>query len=102
MFQFLADATSVINNGAGKACATACNTTTPLQGLFAAITSTLVYLVGALSVIMLIVGGLRYVTSAGDSKRVADAKSTITYAIVGVVVALLAYAVIKFVTGAIG
>lgn len=103
MHNFLASASSIIDKGANSACSDkACNTATNLQGIFGTITSTLIYLVGALSVIMLIVGGLRYVTSAGDSKRVTDAKNTITYSIVGVIVSLLAYAIIKFVTGAIG
>jgi hypothetical protein len=53
------------------------------------------------SVIMLIWGGLQYVISAGDSKRVESAKSTILYAIIGIVVAILAYAVVGFVTSSL-
>ncbi len=90
------NASTIIQNSAGAACSTACNTTS-LDALFGSITSTLVYLVGAISVIMTVVGGLRYVTSNGDAKRVADAKNTVMYSIVGVVLALLAYAIIKFV-----
>jgi hypothetical protein len=57
----------------------------------------MLFLIGAISVIMLIVGGLRYVVSGGDSTAVANAKNTILYAVVGIVVAILAYAVIAFV-----
>jgi ABC-type Na+ efflux pump permease subunit len=46
---------------------------------------------------MLIIGGLRYVVSGGDSSAVQNAKNTILYAIVGIVVAILAYAVVNFV-----
>jgi hypothetical protein len=46
---------------------------------------------------MLIVGGIRYVVSGGDSTAVQNAKNTILYAIVGVVVAILAFAVVNFV-----
>ena len=53
--------------------------------------------IGAISVIMLIIGGIRYVISGGDSTAVQGAKNTILYAIVGIVVALLAYAVVNFV-----
>jgi hypothetical protein len=48
---------------------------------------------------MLIVGGLRYVLSGGDPKNTQAAKDTILYAVVGIVVALLAYAIANFVLG---
>ena len=66
-------------------------------GTFRTITNVLLFLIGAISVIMLIVGGLRYVVSGGDSTAVTNAKNTILYAIVGIVVAILAYAVVTFV-----
>lgn len=55
------------------------------------------FAVGALSVIMLIWGGIRYTTSAGDSSKVTAAKNTVLYAIVGLVVAILAYAIVNMV-----
>ena len=55
------------------------------------------FAVGALSVIMLIWGGIRYTTSAGDSNKVQAAKNTVLYAIVGLVVAILAYAIVNMV-----
>lgn len=66
-------------------------------GIFRTITNVLLFLIGAVSVIMLIFGGIRYVVSGGDSTAVQNAKNTILYAIVGVVVAILAYAVVNFV-----
>ena len=66
-------------------------------GTFRTITNVMLYLIGAISVIMLIIGGLRYVVSGGDSSAVQNAKNTILYAIVGIVVAILAYAVVNFV-----
>jgi hypothetical protein len=68
-------------------------------GIFRTITNVMLFLIGAISVIMLIIGGIRYVVSGGDSTAVANAKNTILYAIVGVVVAILAYAVVNFVIG---
>lgn len=65
--------------------------------VFGAITNVLLFAIGAISVIMIIIGGLRYVVSGGDSSKVTAAKNTILYAIVGLIVALLAYAVINFV-----
>jgi hypothetical protein len=55
------------------------------------------YFIGAISELMLIIGGIRYTTSAGNDKSVAAAKNTIMYAVIGVVVALLAYAIVNFV-----
>ena len=57
----------------------------------------LLFIIGAISVIMLIIGGIRYTTSQGDQGAVQSAKNTILYAIVGIVVALLAYAAVNFV-----
>ena len=58
--------------------------------------------IGALSVFMLIWGGIRYTTSAGDSNKVTAAKNTIIYAIVGLVVAILAYAIVNLVVNQFG
>lgn len=67
------------------------------SGIFRTVTNILLYLIGAVSVIMLIIGGLRYVVSGGDQSAVTSAKNTILYAIVGIVVAFLAYAAVNFV-----
>lgn len=71
------------------------------EGVFNKITSTVLYAVGIVSVIMLIYGGLRYVMSGGDSKKVTDAKNTILYAIIGLIIAVLSYAIVHFVLQAI-
>jgi hypothetical protein len=66
-------------------------------GVVKTVTNILLFFAGALSVIMLIVGGLRYTISGGNSTAVTAAKNTVLYAIVGLVVAFLAYAAINFV-----
>lgn len=71
-------------------------------GIFQSIANILIFIVGAISVIMIIIGGLRYVISAGDPSSIKSAKDTILYAIVGVVVALLAFAIVNFVINKIG
>ena len=71
-------------------------------GIFTRITSIALYVIGAVSVIMLIWGGLRYILSGGDSKKITDAKNTVLYAIIGLIIAFLAYAIIRFVLNAIG
>ncbi len=66
------------------------------SGIFTTVTNTLLYIVGALSVVMIIYGGLRYVVSGGNSSAVTAAKNTILYAVVGLVVSILSYAIINF------
>lgn len=70
-------------------------------GVFTQITNIVLYAVGAISVIMLIYGGLRYVISGGDSKKVTDAKNTILYAIIGLIISILAFAIVHFVINAV-
>lgn len=67
------------------------------NGIFQTITNVLLFIIGAISVIMLIIGGVRYVVSGGDQAAVTAAKNTILYAVVGIVVAILAYALVNFV-----
>ena len=71
------------------------------SGVFRTITNVMLFIIGAISVIMLIIGGIRYVISGGDQAQVTAAKNTILYAIVGIVVAFLAYAAVNFVTQAL-
>jgi len=61
--------------------------------------NTLLYIVGILAVIMIIAGGIMYVISAGDSNKVGRAKNMLLYAVVGLVVAFLAYAIVNWVLG---
>ena len=70
-------------------------------GVFKQITNTVLYIVGIVAVIMLIVGGIKYVISGGDAKKVTDAKNTVLYAIIGLVIAFLAFAIVNFVISAL-
>ena len=100
---WLGSATSNITAGANQACSGgACNNNVNLAHIFGNIANFLTILVGAISVIMIIVGGLRYVISNGDQKNVTAAKDTILYAIIGVIVAIVAFAAVQFVTTTIG
>ena len=66
-------------------------------GVFRQVTNIILYIVGIVAVIMLIIGGIKYVVSGGDSKKVTDAKNTVLYAIIGLVVCFLAFAIVNFV-----
>ena len=59
-------------------------------------------IIGILAVVMIIFGGIQYTTSAGDTAKVTKAKNTILYGIIGLVIALLAFAIVTWVLGNIG
>ncbi len=67
------------------------------NNLVAKIINIVSLVVGAVAVIMLIVGGFRYITSGGKQDSVASAKNTILYAIIGLVIVALAQLVVHFV-----
>jgi len=68
-----------------------------VKKLVQVIVNTLSIIVGAASVIMIIIGGFRYVISGGDSNGVSGAKNTIMYAIIGLVVVIFAQVIVAFV-----
>lgn len=66
-------------------------------GIFTTITNVMLFAVGAVSVIMVVIGGLRYVISGGNSGNITTAKNTILYAVIGLIISILAYALVNFV-----
>lgn len=73
------------------------NTNNTSDGFVSNIINLLLFIVGVVSVVVIIIGGLLYVTSAGDSGKVTIAKNTILYAVVGLVLAFAAYAIVRYV-----
>jgi hypothetical protein len=65
--------------------------------LIATIVNTLLFVVGALAVVMIIVAGIMYTTASGDASRITKAKNTLTYSIVGLLVSFLAFAIVNWV-----
>lgn len=65
------------------------------------ILNTLTFVIGAIAVLMVIVGALRYALSAGDQGSVTGAKNTIIYALIALIVAIMANAIVNFVLTAI-
>lgn len=61
------------------------------------ITSIMLWLLGVVAVIMLVIGGFKYVTSNGDSNSIHSAKNTILYAIIGLAVAILGQVIVLYV-----
>jgi|GEM_PF-125005 len=68
-----------------------------LSNLIKTIISILSLVVGIVAVIMVIVGGFKFITSGGDSAKTASARSTIVYALVGILVAAFAQVLVHFV-----
>jgi hypothetical protein len=68
-----------------------------IQDIAKKVTNIFSIIVGAASVIMIIYGGFRYITSGGDSGKVGNAKNTLIYAIVGLVIVALAQIIVRFV-----
>lgn len=73
------------------------NSGTNFQGFAKKIVNLLLYVLGAVAVIMIVLGGIRYTTSNGEAAHVKAAKDTIMYAVIGLVVAVMAYAIVNFV-----
>lgn len=71
------------------------------NSMVANIISVMLYGIGIGAVIMIVVGGFKYVTSNGDSNNIQSAKNTILYAVIGLVVAILGQAIVLFVTRAV-
>ena len=65
--------------------------------LIGTLVNVLLFIVGSLAVIMIIVSGIWYVISSGDAGKVARAKNTLMYSVVGLVVAFVAYAIVNWV-----
>lgn len=61
------------------------------------VVNTLLLVLGMVAVIMIIVGGFRYTLSRGEASEVKVAKDIILYAIIGLIVAIMAYAIVNFV-----
>lgn len=75
----------VCDDGSGKT----------ITGVLRSVVNVLSAVAGVLAVIMIIVAGIKYTTSGGDSGKIASAKTTMVYAIVGVVVAALSQALVR-------
>jgi len=70
---------------------------TDVNDIFKTIVNVLLFIVGVIAVIMIIVSGVRYTASAGNANSVAAAKNTLLYSIIGLVVAIFAYAIVNYI-----
>lgn len=94
-----ADPVNVFDGGACNG-SQVCGNKGSTNGLFAIIKNVinvLLYASGIIAIIMIIIGGINYTLSSGDNAKVASAKNTVLYAVVGLIVAAMAFAIVNFV-----
>jgi hypothetical protein len=86
--------------GGNSAVCTGANTKDPLtgnDGLIIKATNLIAFIAGTAAIIVLIIGGIRYISSGGDAGNVESAKNTIVGAIIGLIVIALARTIVAFV-----
>jgi uncharacterized protein YacL len=94
-FNVFSDACS--GSAAGTAICTDSAKKGEIQDFVKNLVNAMLYVLGAVAVIVIIFAGVFYVTSMGDATAITKAKNTLLYAVIGLVVALLAYAIVNFV-----
>lgn len=72
---------------------------TSSNGTFTGLLDAAYWAAAVIAVIVIIVAGFMYVTSGGDAAKVVKAKNTILYAVIGLVIIILAFAITGFITG---
>jgi hypothetical protein len=93
VFQNCSSQSTVCNNSGAR------NQIFGSSGIFSRVISTLFVVIGLIAVLIIIIGGLRYVLSAGDQNAVNSAKNTILYAVIGLAISIMAYAIVNYVIG---
>ena len=93
-----ADAKGDICAGIGGGTAQGCDTsTTPIDNTLSNVVNLLSAIAGVIAVIMIVVAGFKYTTAAGDSGKISSAKTTLIYAIVGVIIVGISQILVRFV-----
>lgn len=73
------------------------NPLTGPEGTLVRISRMIAIITGMIAIIVMIIAGIRYVTSGGDAQKIANAKNTIVGAIIGIIVIVMAQAIITYV-----
>lgn len=91
-----------LNSSLGENCTRGKGTPTKLlgnDGIVTNVINIMLFIVGLLAVVMIIYAGIRYTTAHGDKNQVESAKNTMIQAIVGLIIAIIAYALVNWVVG---
>ena len=73
------------------------STSNALPGVIVGIINAVIGISGLIAVVYIVVGGVQYMTSTGDPGKIEKAKKTILYAVIGMIVCVLAFAIVNFV-----
>jgi len=93
----LCSGTGLNVDGGGNCASTTGQGTSHIDSFITDLVNIFSIVVGVVAVIMIIVGGFRYITSGGDSNNISSAKNTIIYAIIGLIIVALAQFIVQFV-----
>lgn len=69
------------------------------ESIMGTVIDLMLYTLGIISVIMIVVGGIRFATADGDPSGIKSARNTVIYSVVGLIVAILSFAIVNFVLG---
>jgi len=94
------DGLSQLNGGTNADCSNLDAQGNGLKNVIKVVVEILSYVVGIVAIIMILVGGLKFITSGGDAQKAASAKTTLSYALVGLAVAALAQVLVRLVLSA--
>ena len=68
-----------------------------IDNIVSIVITTISVIAGVLAVIMIIVSGMKYITSGGDSSKITSAKNSLIYAVIGLVIVVLSQVIVRFV-----
>lgn len=86
-----------LNDGMNAARTSDMAQTSDPDSVVTSVVNIILWVVGVLAVVMIVFAGIKYITSNGDSGKVQSAKNTIVYSVVGLIVAIFAWAIVNFV-----
>lgn len=72
-----------------------------IAGIITGILNAIIAVASIVAVIFIVIGGINYMTSAGDSSKVEKGKKTIIYAVIGLIICALAFAIVNWVVGSV-
>lgn len=104
--QFASTKADLCNGIEAASGSSSCGSSGSISNLLTTIVNIISLVIGVVAVIMILVAGFKFMTSGGESSKVAEAKNSLIYAIVGIVVVALAQIIIRYVVnrsiGAVG
>jgi lysylphosphatidylglycerol synthetase-like protein (DUF2156 family) len=88
---------AVISGNTSNSCDSPKASGSTIDGILSLVLNLFSAIVGLVAIIIIIVGGMQYVLSGGNSDKTNDAKNNILYAVIGLVIVALAQIIVRFV-----